>query len=101
MKLHLTPEQTLKLHELLNCESNMHDEYYDDIRDLLREKILEALVQDDLATNSKIFKTWEKKEGERIQELEGELNDIREQLSDMSPSPSKPGILRTRKKNKF
>jgi hypothetical protein len=79
----------------------MHDEYYDDIRDLLREKILEALVQDDLATNSKIFKTWEKKEGERIQELEGELNDIREQLSDMSPSPSKPGILRTRKKNKF
>lgn len=101
MKLTLTPEQALKLHELLNNERNIFDDSYEEIRESLRSKILSALSQEDLVANSRVFKTWEKKEEERIQELEGELNDIREQLSDMSPSPSKPGILRPKKKNKF
>jgi len=101
MKLNLTSDQALRLHELLNNEANAYNSYYDEIRDALRNKILSVLEQDELTTNSKMFKNWEKKEEERIQSLEGELNDIRDQLSDMNPSPSRPGILRSKKKNKF
>lgn len=100
MKLTLSSEQALRLHELLNNETNVNDDYYDEIRETLRSKILTALSNDEVVANSKVFKTWEKKEEERIHDLEEDLNDVRNQLSDMSPSPSKPGILR-RKKNKF
>lgn len=104
MKLSLTAEQLLKLHDLLSREKNVFDDRdvdVEDLRDLLRSKILSSLEREELVANSKVFKTWEKKEEERIQELEGELSSIREQLSDMNPSPSKPGILRPKKKNKF
>ena len=100
MKLTLTPEQVLNLHEVLNNDKNIFDDSYEDLREMLREKILTALTNNDVVNNSKVFKTWEKKEEERIQDLEEDLNDVRSQLSEMSPSPSKPGILR-RKKNKF
>jgi len=104
MNLTLTARQLLSLYVILDrAKDTLDSEYFDSIEEIsshLETKILDSLSMVEGANSQKMFATWQKKESEKIQELETELNYLRNSGEVLkNKPPSNPGILR--KKNKF
>ena len=81
MYLTLTAQQILVLHSVLNQVKNSFNISYpdlvNDISDQVEKKILDALGIVEGANSQKMFDAWQKKETEKIHELESELNDLK------------------------
>jgi hypothetical protein len=104
MNLTLTAKQLLSLYMILDrAKDNFDSENLDTIEEIssqLETKILDSLSMVEGANNQKMFASWQKKESEKIQGLETELNYLRNSGDVLrNKPPSNPGILR--KKNKF
>jgi len=72
----------------------------EEINSQIEKKILDTLSVVEDANSKNLFTVWQKKESEKIQELESELNDLKMANDALKNSPNKLGIL-GRKKNKF
>ena len=99
MYLTLTAQELLSLYSILDrakesCDFK-HHEVIESITSQVESKILSCLNNVNAENSKKIFQTWQKKESEKIQSLEAELNNMKlaNQISDNTR------ILK--KKNKF
>lgn len=81
MHLSLTAQELLSLYIILDrakdsCGFKQHD-VIESINSQVESKILSCLDNVNAENNKKIFQSWQKKEFEKIQGLEDELNNIK------------------------